>query len=62
MGFIQGPSQFGAPKAGTGQNLMQPKQAVAVAIAMKKKAQMLTGGFQAPNLMSALKKKQKGGQ
>lgn len=49
---------FGAMQSGSGQSLMQPKQAVAVAIAMSKKAKM--DGFQAPNLMNALKKKQKG--
>lgn len=40
--------------------MMQPKQAVAVALAMKKKDALDSDDFQAPNLMQALKKKKKG--
>jgi hypothetical protein len=37
-----------------------PKQSVAIALAMKKKKDMGSVDYQAPNLMNALKKKKRG--
>lgn len=52
---------FSGMKSGNGQSLMAPKQSVAVALAMQKKNALDAGNYQAPNLMSALKKKKKAG-
>lgn len=54
------PQTFGAVRSGTGQSMLGPKQAVAIALAMKKKDALDSDDFQAPNLMQALKKKKKG--
>ncbi len=62
MPFNSGTNQFGAMKSGSGQSLMGPRQAVQLALAIKKKDSLDDGDYQAPNLMNALKKKKKGGQ
>lgn len=61
MGFnVNVPTKFGQPTTSTGQSLMPPKQAIQLALAMKKKSALDSGDYQAPNLMQALKKKKKG--
>lgn len=51
--------QFGAGtlKSGSGQKVTNPKQAIAIMMSEKQKAQQGDEEYQAPNLMKALKKK-----
>ena len=62
MPFTNVMPQFkaGTLKSGSGQKVTNPKQAVAILMSEKKKADAGDEEYQAPNLMSALKKKKRG--
>jgi len=62
MPFTNVMPQFkaGTLKSGSGQKVSNPKQAVAIMLSEKAKAQAGNKEYQAPNLMNALKKKRKG--
>lgn len=63
MPFTNVMPQFkaGTLKSGSGQKVTNPKQAVAILLSEKAKAAQGNTEYQAPNLMSALKKKKKAG-
>ena len=62
MPFTNVMPQFkaGTLKSGSGQPVKNPKQAVAIMLSEKQKADEGDQEYQAPNLASAMKKKKKG--
>ena len=63
MPFTNVMPQFGAGKlqSGSGQPVKNPKQAIAIELSEKQKAQQGNQEYQAPNLANALSKKKKKG-
>ena len=63
MPFTNVMPQFsaGTLKSGSGQKVTNPKQAVAIMLSEKQKAQQGNQEYQAPNLANALNKKRKKG-